>query len=456
MTPFATTANRPAVLVHVRDYFWDIYEAVFAGVERYAVTRITDFPGRRAEAVSPEFHRRLRSGDLPPTGFDEADLVRRCRLLRNLEPARATRMLRAMHATLEPIVARQPWAAVMGQTVDDYVTHLLALLAERHGVPYLGLCSSYFPGYTQVTASWHGGIVPGRRPSEEETAAALAKVSGNRFRQDYNILVRYDRRVHVARVMRYWGKRAYFAALRHLRGAPDHVHFLLQPHLGQQKRLRDYPPPSAFHQDWADRLAASDRRAVYLPLGHTPEAGTDYMIGDRSFIAYEETIERIARTLGRTCTVLVKDHFHMLGVRDPAFHFRLQQLPGVVVVPPMVNSNALLAGRVEDVLVGAGSVGIEATIRGKRVFTFSDTAYWLAASGARHLRLGELEHWADLVAETRPVLPAPLDFVRDCLTTTLPYDYMIVQPGDAAAKGRALEEFLHCHLATRQAASLAP
>ena len=177
-----------------------------------------------------------------------------------------------------------------------------------------------------------------------------------------------------------------------------------------------------------------------MPLGHTPEAGTDYMIRDVRYIEYEETILRIATRLGREFTLLVKDHFHMLGVRDPKFYTALRQVPGVVVVPPTVNSNALLSKGIDRVLVGAGSVGIEATIRGKIVFTFSDTAYWLQASGARHLRLDELEYWPRQIMSFRAESVPEVDFVKQCLGTTLAFDYMIAK-SHGGRKGRQLGLF---------------
>jgi len=439
--------NRPKVLVYVRDYFWDIYQDMFKGLESYELVQITDFIGRGVEAINPIFHRQFAGPDISSHDLDEGDVIRRCRLLRNLPRSRARRMVRAMHYTLLPIIQREPWVLIAGQTVDDYITHILALLAARHSIPYIGFCSSYFPGYTQLSLGWTGSYAAGRTAVRAEAEKIEEMVSGDRFRQDYNILVHYDRWVHYRRVARYWFKRVYFELLRRVRRAPNHIHYLLQPYLGQQKRLDFYPPSDAFHIDWEKKWHNSGRHVVYMPLGHTPEAGTDYMIRDVRYIEYEETILRIATRLGREFIVLVKDHFHMLGVRDPKFYTALRQVPGVVVVPPTVNSNALLSKGIDRVLVGAGSVGIEATIRGKIVFTFSDTACWLQASGARHLRLDELEYWPHQIMSFRPERVPAVNFVQQCLGTTLNFDYMIAQDHDGR-KGRQVglffDQFLTC------------
>lgn len=433
--------SQPRLLVHVREYFWTIYQEMLSGVDAFAVEIVTDFAGHGVFAINPEFHRQMDVGRAPATGLDEAAIIRRCRLLRNLSHSQATAMVRAMHATLLPWVERHAWTAIVGQAVDDYITHLLSLMAEARGISYLGLCSSYFPGYTQVIRGWGGAYAIGRTVSETEAAAALARVAGPRFRQDYNILVRYDLSVHVVRVFRYWYKRMYFALLRQLKRAPYHIHYIMQPYLGQQKRLGHFPGANAFHLDWQKRLKQHAKPVVYLPLGHTPEAGTDYMIADTGFIDYEATIVRIAQTLSSDYVVMIKDHFHMLGVRDPAFYAVLRGMSGVILVPSTVNSNALLAESVHAVLVGAGSVGIEATVRGKAVYAFSDSIYWLEASRARFLPLEDLAEWPARIAAPEARVPEPVAFVRECLGTMLPYDYMILGE-NVASKGREFELFV--------------
>ena len=74
---------RLKALVYVRDYFWDIYQNLFQGLEDYELVQVTDFDGRGVEAINPTFHRHLAAGDLPPAEVDEDDVIRRCRLLTN-------------------------------------------------------------------------------------------------------------------------------------------------------------------------------------------------------------------------------------------------------------------------------------------------------------------------------------------------------------------------------------
>src|SRR5262249_41452154 len=58
------------------------------------------------------------------------------------------------------------------------------------------------------------------------------------------------------------------------------------------------------------------------------------------------------------------------------FYRRLKEIPGVVLVPPEINSR-LVMQKVDRVLVGAGTTGIEAALRGKRVATLDRPYYFL-------------------------------------------------------------------------------
>lgn len=420
--------TKPKLFVYVREYFWEIYTDIFSKMPSFDAVIVTDFGSHGVPALNPIFHRQLRRVDLPITSFDEGEIMRRCRLLRNLSPTLARKMIRAMYATILELISQQAFCAIIGQAVDDYITHLFSLIAERRSIPYLGLCSSYFPGYTQVCLGWNGLGAKGYVASPTESQAVLEAVSGREFRQDYNILTKYNAVVHAKRVVRYWIKRTWFTYLRRIHKVPFHLHYLVQPFLGQQKRLRDYPFSSCFHEDWRQRIDAATQPVIYLPLGHTPEAGTDYMIGDTSFINYEDVILNIVKTLSSSMTVLVKDHFHMSGVRRTRFYTDLKTIDGVILVPSGVNSNSLLSQYVSRVLVGAGSVGIEATIRGKQVFTFSASAYWYEASGALHLDLKGLEKWPEQISSAKFNGARPEVFIQSCLSAMLPFDYMCIDP----------------------------
>jgi hypothetical protein len=191
--------------------------------------------------------------------------------------------------------------------------------------------------------------------------------------------------------------------------------------------LRDYPGSAMFSADWAADLASLRKekpsaKIFYLPLSYFPESTIDYWVLDKRMIDYCAMILRIAEALSSNHIVIVKEHLHMMGARDGSFLRTLRAMPGVVSVPPLELSNVVVAES-DLVLLGSGSPGIEATLRGKPVATFCDTSYWYEPAGAALLSLDEISCWADKLADFSD-RHKPLDsteqhaFVRACLASS--------------------------------------
>ena len=159
-----------------------------------------------------------------------------------------------------------------------------------------------------------------------------------------------------------------------------------------------------------------------MPLGFTPEATTDYWIPNLAFIDYERHTERVLAELQGEYLFAVKEKVHMLGIRSPIFYERLRRIDGVVTIPPEVNSNQFIDRFSPVVLVGAGSAGVEATVRNKPVVTFCPTSYWYAPSHSIYVRGDSGAEIGTAIDEAKPAGVDAFSFVRDCLSTTLSFD----------------------------------
>src|SRR5262249_20454131 len=113
------------------------------------------------------------------------DVLARCRLLRNLPVETATGLMHAMARVLSTELDRTRPSAVLCHMVDEYVTHLLSLLAQRRGIRFVGYGYSYFPGFIQVTQQGYGRALKVREPMEAEIDAVLSKIGQREFRQNY-------------------------------------------------------------------------------------------------------------------------------------------------------------------------------------------------------------------------------------------------------------------------------
>jgi len=413
------------VLAYVREYFKRIYLPMLAAVPGAHIDLVTDFPTDRMENLRDLFYRKYsKEHATRPHGLDVEDVIRRCRLLRNIDSATATSMVIAMHSVIEDLMSRNEYDVVLGQMVDDYITHLFSLAAEARGIKYVGLCGSYFHGYSQITQYAGGAPLEWRPVSDDEANDVLVKVSAKAFRMDYGQPTKYSYPRHLSRVSRYWVKRLTFSLLKHYKRDPLNYHYMVQPYLGQPKRVFDFPKKGAFNNEWESAISKSKKPLVYLPLAYFPEASTDYWVPNPRFLRYEDAVCDIALHLTGTHTVIVKEHLHMLGSRAVDFYARLNSLAGVISLPPTVNSNVLLGEHKPTVLVGGGSVGLEATLRGLPVVTFCPTSFWCAASQATVITANSDSDIATTLLTARAADVDPLELVRRCLASMLTFDFM--------------------------------
>ena len=425
-----TDRNVPRVLVFCRDYLIDDFrQALGPHASDYDFHYLTDGSYVGVSDTRSRFYARLATATRQTNWNegDEDDVIARCRLLRGLPRAQSLRMLRAMLSILvEEFDAIDP-VMVYAQMVDEYVTHLVSEVARRRGIVYAGICYSYFPEKIQATRYWMGAPCDFRAPDRIEAESTLETISPHTFRQNYQMAPSYDRLSHLMAVSRYWLKRAVFPLLGRLKRDSLNIHYACLPFVAERRRLGDYPTSSWFHGDWRERLARAKElrgvRAIYLPLGYFPESTIDYWVGNRLALDYENLVVEICEALAGDHVVLVKEHTHMLGARDPMLYRRLSKIPGLINIPPFEFSNDALAAS-DAVLLGGGSIGVEAHLRDKPVFTFCDTSYWFEPTASVFIDLSRIVEWPDVIgralaSSTRNEADDKVEFVRKCLASTL-------------------------------------
>jgi hypothetical protein len=424
-------AQLPRVLVFCRPYLLDDFKENVAPISAaYDFRFVTDGRSAGAAETRQRFYARLGSVARDPglTADREINVLSRCRYLRNLPRQLAIDMIRAMSSVLTEELDTFLPGVVLSHMVDDYVTHLLAELSRLRGIVYVGYAYSYFPGKIQVTRYDGGEPHDMREPSDDEVRRTLEQISLRTFRQNYLQKDTYSRARHLKAMLRYRVKQIVFAYRAKVEKDPLHVHYGCLPYVVERRHWSDFPVPSDFHADWRQKIQSdspnsNDRPIVYFPLGYFPEATIDYWIEDRSFLSYESAVLRICAVLGEHFRVVVKEHLHMLGGRSPVFYRALRDTPGVISVPPLEFSNDVL-GMCNIVLMGAGSIGVEAFIRGKPIASVCSRSYWFSHARATGINLSELATWPEVLrrAIRTYVLPTEhekFEFVRQCLRSTM-------------------------------------
>lgn len=414
------------VLVFCRPYLVPDYEENIAPLRsEFEFRFLTDGSCPGIVDTRSRFYARIQADvlDFGLEADDEVDVLARCRLLRNLPKPKAVRMLRAMASILREELEQFEPDVVLSHVVDDYVTHTLSTLCRKRGILFVGFSDSYFPGKVQVAQFEAGAALIFRKPDTAEIREVIAEISARNFRQDYLQKVVYSRFLHAKAIVRYGLKRVAFPILGLLRKDPLHMHYASLPFVVERRHWRDYPSVGSFHDDWQRRIQTSGKPKVYFPLGYFPESTTDYWVSDKKFIDYEATVLSICEALTPNFCVVVKEHVHMLGARNSSFYRKLLKCAGVISVPPTEYSNVVLE-HVDIVLVGGGSIGVEAFLRQKAIASFCTSSYWFAPAGATRVDPSALETWPTLLSEAivrhTPRTAMELeDFVGSCLATTM-------------------------------------
>ena len=130
--------------------------------------------------------------------------------------------------------------------------------------------------------------------------------------------------------------------------------------LNYQKSKKYYKEPSL------------SKKYVYYPLHYQPEA-TTCVCAEK----YEKQlffIDSLAKSLPADTLLYVKEHYAVLGHRDPHFYVDMQKYPNVVIVSPWVSSRSLIDNSVA-VATLTGTAGFEAMLLRKPVLLAGDMVF---------------------------------------------------------------------------------
>lgn len=324
---------------------------------------------------------RQTSPDAVPRHLSEAeaeDITLRCRLLRNVDPGTARRLLVAMEHAVDQVLTWTRPSAMLSLTIDSYVMDLFATLSAKRGIRFIGLVPSFIKEHFRLSA--RGEYVDSRDVSEAEIDAALSTLVIKDYRPDF--LVQSDSAMR-RQMWRLWRrnlpKPLWFALRRLVPGEARNYHYWASQIIS-----------SRFWSLWPRQLRGISGTAlealgtdggpplIYLPLQMSPEATIDYWSQDTSWIDYEQTILNLVRRHRAAWRFVIKEHPNLLGYRSRGFYRRLQAEQNCVIASPSMPSNDLV-GLCDGVLVCTGTAGFEAALRGKPVL--SDSAPYYAPPG---------------------------------------------------------------------------
>lgn len=305
---------------------------------------------------------------------EAADVILRCRLLRNIPPKQANRLLVAMETTLDEILTTVQPSAMLSLTIDSYVMDVFAILCHQRRIPFIGLVPSFVKEHFRITT--RGEYVRSRDVTNDQIEQALESLTVEDYRPDF--LVQSSKEMN-KQMWRLWvrnlPKPLWFALLRMKQGEKLNYHYWASQIVSKKfwsiwpKRLEGISGP-----DLSDLANDAGPGLIYIPLQMSPEATIDYWSADTDWIDYEQVILKLVRKYQNKWRFLIKEHPNLLGYRSRGFYAALRAEPNCIMVSPKVPSNDLVSIS-DGVMVCTGTAGFETILRGKPTLSDSEPYY---------------------------------------------------------------------------------
>lgn len=350
-----------------------IYTKIASRVLRGSVLSLSDFRGV-AQIWTGEYIYNSKF-DVPNLNFElvSEEVIARCRFLRSLDRVTANRIALRFWNGMEELFTQNNIEAVFQPMIDNYTLDIVARVAELNDIPIISYDRFFIKGYFRITT--RGELNQIRNYiTAEETDSVLnmlllpeyqSKLARSQSLNSFQLNKTYYRRKVIESI--------YNPLMKKIEHDKYNYHYNTYILKGSS---RAYISKNRYNKfiSKKDLEQINYKYAIYLPLHMIPEATTDYWTSDWHNLDYEKKIINLVKSSDKQIQFLIKEHPSMDGWRNPDFYKELNKLNNVVLISPEVKSNDLLA-LCKYVLVQTGSVGIEALIRGKKVFTISDNYY---------------------------------------------------------------------------------
>ncbi|HBI22157.1 MAG TPA: hypothetical protein DDY37_06195 [Legionella sp.] len=332
---------------------------------------VSDMRGDGTINIVDDFYTHLRQNDAATfarTHLSEQicdDIIRRCRVLRNLKKKTALSMIYAMWQTLDDLIKQQQPRLVMSFIIDRYVLDVLDRVLQSHGIPFLGMTASIVPD--QVMFMDRGQLIRVRDPDASDIASARQHIVNDAFTPAYvNRSKKYTHRQYWRTFLLFKMRGLYYQALRFLKRDRLNLHYLdALNHLDHKPQWRDYTVLGLFNAHWEEHLQRCPvNKRVFIGLQLLPEASLDYWLDDLSLLNNEHVMLEICQVLGRAgFTLFVKDHPLQFGFRQRGFMQQLRALPAVVLVPYDIPASRFIQACSVTVTM-TGTIGFQSAVAG--------------------------------------------------------------------------------------------
>lgn len=306
--------------------------------------------------------------------FDEnthENIRLRCRFLRSLKKEKAYKLIDKYSYFVNLVFDNFHPDMVLSQVPDNYCMDIIQRVAIEREVFLASVAESFINSYSRLTL--RGERIDVRKASREEAERVTKDLLGKAYKPFYSKRLgkTYWRHMYFI-VRRKLIESFYYPLKKIIENDPQNYHYNTLYYHGV--KISDVVSKSAESLFKHVRDLNVDDTCIYVPLHCSPEATVDYYGDDPKYALYEEFMYHIAKTADEGIHLLIKEHPAMYGARKIAFYRKMASLKNVTLIDPYDNSNEIL-NKCKYVLVFSGSVGVEAAIRDKVIFTLTSNYY---------------------------------------------------------------------------------
>ena len=293
------------------------------------------------------------------------DIIRRCRVLRNLDKSKALSMIGSMYLVFDQVVKKEKPKVVVSFIIDRYTLDVLNRVLQSYNISFLGMTASIVPDYVMFMD--RGKLIPIRNPKIEEIEKSRAQLLSEAFSPSYvNNKKKFTRFLYWRTFLYFKLRGVAFQFIRHFKRDKLNLHYLdALNYLDHKPRLLDYKVLNYLNNDWENRLTQTlKNKRVFLALQLLPEASLDYWLDDLTLLNNEEVVWEICNVLGKAGFVLfVKDHPLQFGFRKRKIIQSLARLPFVVIVPYEVPATRFIKD-CPITITCTGTIGFQSVLAG--------------------------------------------------------------------------------------------
>lgn len=325
--------------------------------------------------IMDRFYELMKSKNDPKYDIDNEDIIARCRVLRIIDKKKAIKKVTAMRALIVDSLISYSVDLIITEIVDQYFHDILVREALKLNIKVIAPIQTFVNGYSRLTHYGENQI--SRLPSSEEVNEVYLKLSKINYEPNYVTVLKVSNSLTHYKVVLFNFLRFIYFKLRLLNPREKHNYHFLASSISI-KRYSNISRIINFkiNKNWSTKIEEKTKPKIFIPLQWYPEATIEYWVSDIVMTDFENVLLKFIKKLSLEFTIIIKEHPAAIGYRNSNLIKKVNNHlnEDIYCVPPEIPSNYIIS-KIDAVLIWTGTVGFEAALRNKPIFTIGKPYY---------------------------------------------------------------------------------